>query len=136
MAPRIGLSKLLDYQGYGAKILYFMDLQAPKKNYKERHYYYYALFQIDRGSYQHYKVVEVPVEYAVLFPLNTYYSILPGGKLRVESSPHEKIIRINIPYKQEVKRLKDALSKNSLRLPQIPVSYTFTHTPKPAFTPA
>ncbi len=110
MAPRIGLSKLLDYEGYGAKILYFMDLRAPRKNYKESHYYYYTLFQIDRGSYQHYKVVEVPVEYAVLFPLNTYYSILPGGRLSVESSPREEIVRINIPFIQEIKRLKEVVS--------------------------
>lgn len=30
MASKLGFSKLADYKGYGAKILYFMDLRAPE----------------------------------------------------------------------------------------------------------
>jgi len=93
MTPKIGLSKLLDYEGCDAKILYFMDLRAPS-NYKESHYYYYVLFHIDRGKYKHYKVIEIPVEYAVLFPTNNVYSILQGGRLKVKNSTPEKVLKV------------------------------------------
>ncbi len=86
-----------------------MDLRAPS-NYKESHYYYYVLFHIDRGSYKHYKVIEIPVEYAVLFPTNNTYSILQGGQLKVKSLSSEEVLKITIPYKQEIKRLKDIIS--------------------------
>lgn len=42
--------------------------------------------------------------------MHTYYSILPGGRLSIESSSQEEIVRINIPFKQEIKRLKKVVS--------------------------
>ena len=109
MENKIGLSKLSDYEGCSAEVLYFMNLMVPR-NHKESHYYYYTLFYIDRGSYKHYKVVEVPVEYAILFPLTAQYLITYGGKLNVEILPEEEIISIEIPPEQEIKRLREVIA--------------------------